>query len=100
MDRSTNWIAISASNFYVLALKSDGTLWFRGDASGITVAEERDAFVEIGDDNDWSEIYTGKDHYFARKQDDTWWSCGNNQQDQLGISIPLVMGVPRRVPLQ
>jgi hypothetical protein len=95
MDLSTNWIAISASDFFLLALKSDGTLWLRGQAYDFSFAEARQAFVQIGEDIDWKEVYPRRDHYFARKRDGTWWGGGNNEQDQLGISIPLAMGTPR-----
>jgi len=86
----TNWLAISsdAANL-LIALKTDGTLWLRGrrfnllathvDAGGV------DALAQVGLDSDWSEIYAGRDSFFARKKNGKWSVCGLNAEGQLGV---------------
>jgi alpha-tubulin suppressor-like RCC1 family protein len=86
----TNWLAISPDNGNLLiALKTDGTLWLRGrrfnllathfDAGGV------DALTQVGVDSDWSKVYAGRDSFFARKKNGSWWVCGLNTEGQLGV---------------
>jgi alpha-tubulin suppressor-like RCC1 family protein len=100
----TNWLAISsdAANL-LIALKTDGTLWLRGrrfnllathfDAGGV------DALTQVGLDSDWSEIYAGRDSFFARKKNGRWWVCGLNTEGQLGVG-GIDVWVPSPKPLR
>jgi alpha-tubulin suppressor-like RCC1 family protein len=100
----TNWLAISsdAANL-LIALKTDGTLWLRGrrfnllathvDAGGV------DALTQVGLDSDWSEIYAGRDSFFARKKNGRWSVCGLNTEGQLGVG-GIDVWVPSPKPLR
>jgi len=85
----TNWLAISPDDANLLiALKTDGTLWLRGRRFNLLATQVDsggvDLLTQVGLDNDWSEIYAGRDSFFARKKRGGWWVCGLNTEGQLG----------------
>jgi Alpha-tubulin suppressor and related RCC1 domain-containing proteins len=88
--------AISANDYLVLALRSDGTLWISGAnahvAASAYVKTPSPNLVQIGKDNDWSEIYAGVCCFFARKKDSSWWFSGMSQGSG---QLP----APKRLPL-
>jgi hypothetical protein len=75
--------AICANEFLLLALRSDGTLWISGAnahvAASACVKTPSPNLVQIGKDNDWTEIYAGFCCFFARKKDSSWWFSGMSQ---------------------
>ena len=85
---ATDWTAISAGSNHLLALKSDGSLWARGENNygqlGDDTDTDRITLVRIGADADWSAIYTGRQHSLALKSDGSLWSWGDNYSGQLG----------------
>jgi trimeric autotransporter adhesin len=86
---SANWMAVSAYDRTLLALKTDGTLW-RASLD----AFDPD-FTEIGRDRDWAEIYAGPGAFFARKKDRSGWACVQNRPRRgLGLSSPQPMPMP------
>lgn len=96
IEAGGRFATISANDFLLLALRSDGTLWISGANAAITasayVKTPTPNLVQIGKDNDWSEIYAGFCCFFARKKDSSWWFSGMSQG-----SGPLP--APRRLPL-
>jgi alpha-tubulin suppressor-like RCC1 family protein len=104
IDSDTNWVAISSSDYCLLALKSDGTLWVRGQNAQATaqdyVTTSASAFIQIGGDKDWATVYAGQGYLFARKRDGSWWVCGNNNYGQLGIGSTGSVHSPQRLPFQ
>jgi alpha-tubulin suppressor-like RCC1 family protein len=79
IDAGTNWSFISAVDYVLMALKSDGTLWIRGQnsilAASYYVKSVTTNFTRIGTDTNWQEVYAGRDNFFARKRDGSWWTC-------------------------
>ena len=87
----TDWaqVAIGDTGF-VLALKSDGTLWGWGnDQNGQlgrgTFGDQFDTPQRIGTAGDWAAIACGDEHALALKQDGTLWAWGSNWYGQLGL---------------
>jgi hypothetical protein len=80
METRGKIIDISANNFLLLALRSDGTLWICGpnasSAASAYVKASTPNLIQIGKDNDWTEIYAGTCGFFARKKDSSWWFSG------------------------
>jgi alpha-tubulin suppressor-like RCC1 family protein len=102
----TNWTAMSAGDFCLLAVRSDGTLWLRGDTrvSPRVAADSgpQVTFIQIGTDKDWKSVFAGGSHFFALKQDGSWWACGLNDCGQLGFdptSRTDTVDSPTRFPL-
>jgi hypothetical protein len=84
----TNWLAIGASCFTLMALKSDGTLW-QADIGVPDGPASTGNLTQIGLDRDWSEIFAGVNYFFVRKQDGSWWACGQNDSGQLGVNMSI-----------
>lgn len=88
----SDWVAISAGYFRIIALKANGTLWAWGNNdSGTLGLGTTLAFVstptQIGMDNDWAGISAGLFHSLARKNDGTLWAWGNNYNGALGNGL-------------
>lgn len=92
MGTDSDWVAASVgtlSNPWMLAKKSNGTLWgwgvndfgMLGDG---TTTPSTTAFVASGSDSDWAKFQCGNNHVVAMKTDGTIWGWGNNQNYQLG----------------
>jgi alpha-tubulin suppressor-like RCC1 family protein len=84
----SNIIAISASSYYSLALKSDGTVWAwgmneSGQLGNGTFARQNEPVQVLGL-SDIIQIDAGKDHAMALKKDGTVWTWGQGDQGQLG----------------
>lgn len=90
------FVAISASDYVLLALRVDGTLWVGGpnapSAARAYVSVPTPYMIQVGKDTDWSEIYAGTQGFFARKKDSTWWFSGKMQN---GASL----ATPTRLPM-
>jgi hypothetical protein len=88
--------AISANDFLLLALRFDGTLWICGAnahaAASAYVKAATPNLIQIGKDNDWTEVYAATCGFFARKKDSSWWFSGMMQN---GYSL----AKPRRLPI-
>ena len=75
---------------YTIILKNDGTLWGCGHNEfgqlGLGNTNNRNTFTQITTNaNDIKEIYCGGYHTFILKNDGTLWSCGRNEDGQLGL---------------
>ncbi len=89
----SNWRMASASNFHVVALKTDGTLWGWGGDVGTrgafgVVANLGGAYstpVQLGSDTNWKFVKAGRLTSFALKNDGTMWAAGINSSGQLGF---------------
>jgi alpha-tubulin suppressor-like RCC1 family protein len=90
IDSAANWRAISARGNTLLACKNDGTLWLISEG---TIYFD---FKAIGRDKDWAEVYNSS---FARKKDNSWWACPENQWSRLGKAIGITeLPSPDRLP--
>jgi alpha-tubulin suppressor-like RCC1 family protein len=92
IDSSSNWVRMAASDFDLLGLKSDGTVWIGGRNARFTgkayVSAPSRTMTQVGRDKDWKDVYAGRGYFFARKTDDSWWVCGGNAWGELGIGSP------------
>lgn len=86
-----DWSSVSAQSEFVIAIKTDGTLWGWGENPygqlGQGDTSNRLSPVQIGTDSDWTAIATGGGHVLALKEDGTLWVCGDNSAGQLGGGI-------------
>jgi alpha-tubulin suppressor-like RCC1 family protein len=81
---ATNWVKVSPSYFFTLALKADGTIWAWGQNNlyqlGNSPATAQQLFpIQVGTANDWIDIASGtSDTSFAIKSNGTIWGWGSN----------------------
>ena len=73
-----------------LILKNDGTLWECGynefGQLGLGDNTNRTTFTQVTTNvGDIKQVYCGFNHTFILKNDGTLWSCGYNEQGQLGL---------------
>jgi alpha-tubulin suppressor-like RCC1 family protein len=102
IDASTNWITMAAGDFFLLALKSDGTMWITGPNAQSVVREhsgggKNGMIFQIGDREGWSEIYAGGGSFMARKSNGRWFACGGNASQQLGLGKDGIVTTPERL---
>jgi alpha-tubulin suppressor-like RCC1 family protein/Leucine-rich repeat (LRR) protein len=95
------WKSITAGNTYVLALKTDGTLWAWGDNSfgqfGNGTTTNSYVPTKIGSDNDWKEVALGWGYTIAVKTDGTLWAWGNNSSGELGDGTTINKSIPTQI---
>ena len=102
---ANDWVKVSASHFFALALKSDGTIWAWGQNdyyqlgnAPATTAELSP--LQVGTDTDWVEISAGTSSTsFAIKSDGTIWGWGFNPSSIIvsgssttSVAIPTQIG--------
>ena len=79
-----DWVKVSASYFFTLALKADGTIWAWGQNDlyqlGNPPATAQQLFpIQVGTASDWADIASGtSDTAFAIKSNGTIWGWGAN----------------------
>ena len=86
----TNWSNIACGDAFVIATKTDGTLWSWGKNEhgqlGLGDAVYRSSPVQVGALTDWSsKIKCGLQHSLAIKTNRTLWSWGSSSQGKLGL---------------
>ena len=90
----TNWKQVSAGNYHMAAIKTDGTLWIWGsaihgqlgiNAAGVTDMRCTPVTTSVGGTN-WKQVDAGYFHTAAIKTDGTLWTWGRNDFGQLGIN--------------
>lgn len=99
----TDWQKIVAGYYHNMAIKNDGSLWGWGNNVSSQLGEETvDLFqfepLQIGDQNNWSDVSCGFSHTIALRDGDNLWAWGRNQEGQLGNgnnsdqAFPIYMG--------
>ncbi len=89
----SDWLKISpsANGSFLLALKTNGTLWSWGNNGvgglglGISVATNRSSPVQVGT-RTWTEIRAGRNAAMAIRDDGTLWAWGANNFGILGTN--------------
>jgi len=92
---------VDAGNTFVLALKTDNTLWgwganYNGELGDGTY-QLRPAISQIGNASDWLTIAAGGEHTIAIKADGTLWSWGSNTAGQLGDGTTVKKNIPIQI---
>jgi len=99
----TTWNDISASSIcgYVLARKTDGTLWAWGTNAngqlGDNTIVNKSTPVQIPGTT-WNDISGSGSHALARKTDGTLWAWGLNASGQLGDNTTVSKSSPIQIP--
>jgi uncharacterized repeat protein (TIGR03803 family) len=101
------WRVISSGHSYIMAIRSDGSLWGTGLNSSGQLGDgtviNRSILTRIGSDSDWvavcaSSVSGGTPaHTLAVKADGSLWSWGNNASGQLGDGTMNNRFAPARV---
>lgn len=92
---------VDAGNYFVLALKSDNTLWgwganYNGELGDGTY-QIRPTISQIGTESNWLAIATGSEHTIAIKTDGTLWAWGSNNSGQLGDGTTIKKNIPIQI---
>ena len=103
LSDSGSWLTVSHTQQHALGIKSDGTLWGRGENGygqlGLGDSTDRAAWTQI-DNGEWSEIAAGWRHSIATKADGSLYAWGSNWYSQLGFergTYPDIYLTPTRV---
>jgi alpha-tubulin suppressor-like RCC1 family protein len=93
----TTWSQISVGEYFIAAVKTDGTLWSWGlnttSQLGLNDKVTRSSPVQVGALTNWSKVSGGKTFIAAIKTDGTLWTWGrgfNGQYGTLGQNDTLV----------
>lgn len=91
-DSDWSTIATGSRSAHSLALKNDGSLWAWGDNFENQIGDncsggcsDASTPLRIGTDNDWGDVFVGRDSSMALKNDGTLWVWGENAQSRLGL---------------
>ena len=102
----TNWASLASGGGanYMLAIKTDGTLWSWGwnnqGQLGLGNTNYYSSPVQVGALTTWKKVYSEYPYStFAIKTDGTLWSWGNNAYGQLGLGSTTAYSSPKQVGL-
>jgi alpha-tubulin suppressor-like RCC1 family protein len=89
---ATDWVGVSAGDFFSVAVKADGSVWAWGSnfrevlGPGYTGPPGYEsAPVRIGSSNDWARVDAGQYYNLAVRSDGTLWGWGANVVGNLGL---------------
>ena len=100
------WTNITAtagtgSQWFALALQSNGTLWSWGDNNfgqlGLSDITNRSSPIQVGALSVWTQVIAGSAYGLAIQSNSTLWSWGNNNTGQLGLSDTVIRSSPVQV---
>lgn len=96
-----DWTAFDVGFTHAIALKSNGTLWGRGDnsrlaAGGSTTLPDFTVWTQTGSESNWVKIVTGIQTNYAIKSDGTIWGWGRAILNSLG-TIATNTGTPTQL---
>jgi len=100
---SLTWTAAAAGSNFVVAVRSDGTLWSWGNnASGqLGLGSAGNTFSSpqgpIGTATNWTAVAAGKDFAFALRSDGSLWAWGDNSAGELGDGTTTSQFAPEQI---
>jgi alpha-tubulin suppressor-like RCC1 family protein len=98
------WKSVSQGPNFVLAIKTDGTLWAWGNGYYGVLGNgtngplsETNTPIQVGSDADWKTVSCGNASVMALKTNGTLWGWGSNKYYQLGnpgndVYVPTQVG--------
>lgn len=94
-----NWQTIVAGSYITVGIKTDGTLWTWGiNHSGELglghYYGDENRPVQVGQDNDWQNVWAGNGRAIAQKTNGSVYVWGNNSAGQLGNGTTTNSNVP------
>ena len=98
----TNWKQINGGNFYIFAIKTDGSLWTWGYNmyGGMGISPVNVAYsspIQIGSLSNWKQVSTNYAHTATIKTDGTLWTWGYNNIGQLGNNTITMYSSPIQI---
>jgi len=85
---NSTWVAASAGQDFMVALRTDGTLWSTGANVSGQLGQGNttplSTLTQIVGASNWVAVSCGEDHVLALNSDDELFSWGNNDDGQLG----------------
>ena len=98
MGISTNWKLVATGRYYMMGIKTDGTLWGQGNqaasfgvacgllGTGSGATTYTSPVQTISGGTNWKSVSCGEFHTMALKTDGTLWMWGSNNNGRLGIN--------------
>ena len=104
IGNSNNWQSVSAGHYYMLAIKTDGTLWawganFNGQLGDGTKINKSSP-IQIGTDTNWQIVYSGDRNASAIKTNGTLWAWGDNTDGQFGDGTTTEKLIPTQIGIE
>jgi hypothetical protein len=99
----TGWGQVSAGEYHVASVKTDGTLWTWGRnnhgqlGQNIGITTNRSSPVQVGTLTNWALVSAGGASTAAVKTDGTLWAWGRNNYGQLGDSTVISRSSPVQI---
>lgn len=99
----TDWLLVSscAACTYVLAIKTDGSLWAWGSnfygQLGVGNTEDIMKPARVGEAATWASLATAPQHALALQEDGTLWAWGRNDDGRLGLGETNTHTTPAQV---
>ena len=98
------WTRVSCGyNYFSLGVQSPGTLWSWGGNSygqlGVNTSGTNNTYspVQVGALNTWTQVAAGNSHWLAIQSNGTLWSCGYNNNGQLGNNSTTTYSSPIQI---
>lgn len=100
MGSDTDWVEVAVGREFVLARKSDGSVWsWGGDFDGQLGRDgPSPAILRVGADDDWEKLAAGFRHACGIRSGGALWCWGSNDRGQLTDAVTLdEVDLPTRV---
>ncbi len=98
----TTWTAVAAGSNFVVAIRSDGTLWAWGNNTSGQIGNGSSSGnvptpTQIGSATNWSMVAAGSDFALAIQSGGSLWAWGGNTSGQLGNGSTVNVAAPVQI---